>query len=190
MRIKSTILLSFLAITINSCFQQPTVNYEIEDNNSKLLSVVMTENDFIENIDWDLKQITQRYEIPTNENYLLVETSSSGLIGSLNDTQPIIISHKLSRYEKSVDWKLSLQLIPEQGYQLVNVTVPDLGKDFLYQCYSDYALVICEFSTRYDKMVSTLLLQGPLALLENNKIELIEQALLRINERVSHYYNE
>lgn len=172
---------------LSSCVPHPTLQSDVTDSKSKLLTVLMQKTDFDIEADWSAEGISQRYETPSADNHGLIESCSRQLIGTINNNPLFLINHRLFRYNNKVDWMEPINLVPEEDDHSVNVVFSTLGESMHYQCYSNAVLLKCQIIVQYDTIFSKLDFQTVQSLLENDRVEFINSVLLKIDARVSKY---
>ncbi len=178
-------LILVLALGVSSCQKRTTLDVDVEDKTSQLLSLLMKRMDFDIPISWDIEEVRQSTYAPSLENLGLVERGSRGLIGTTAEGQPIIIYHSLERYASNVDWKVLIDLASEAGEYPVQVSFPPLGKTTYQACYTNGVFINCEIIVIYGNLVSKLRVTTPDNFLSDLRVAFIDSILLNIDSRLS-----
>jgi hypothetical protein len=181
---KRKFVITLILVLTQACAPRHTVNIDVENKHSALLSMVMQEADFELKTSWEAEEVTQKSYNANNSNGWLAEIASRGMIGGVGKGHLIIIHNRLSRYDKVVDWDVPFKSSQESD-GIVVVDMPNLGNKRRNQCFTSELVVRCEVIVQYDRIVSQLWLQGPSDLTVDTIVNIIVPIIKKIDNRIS-----
>jgi hypothetical protein len=108
----------------------------VENQNSELLHLLIQPSDFDD--DWRLtaSSISQKSEIPTNENHFQVETALHYMSGEIQ------IIHDLWMYQNRVDWREPITFSRESvAERNLEISLPLVGNHLEAKCIEERPLI-------------------------------------------------
>jgi hypothetical protein len=176
-----------LVWVLTACGYQQAVNSNIYDDESKLLRLLIQEDDFAIPVTWEVERIRQNYVSPSSVNDYLIESASRGFIGHTENGQSIIVNHKLERFNVAFDLDKVVDINEPAEGKILDVTLPVDEETSIYQCYSDSLTINCIIFTQHNTILSLLSFILPVEFLENDKVSFIESVLIQTENRIENY---
>jgi hypothetical protein len=173
----------FFVLLLSACTgNQPRINNDVEDKDSKLLSLVLQRSDFDNmGINWSFDSVYQASNhlttIPAREN-------ANRILEGILDNKSIGIEHSLSCYSE-----IPVLVTPESANNLlIQLNLREFGDKSSYICtqsHSEIPSLQCISITRYSKILSTLTVRADADLPLPQMELLVNTALFAANKHIS-----